>query len=75
MRRLLQRNSASAIGHFNLGCYLALAGEKDAAIDEVTLACGIDEQFRELLREEPDLESLHGDQRFDQLVPDADKSG
>jgi tetratricopeptide (TPR) repeat protein len=68
MRRLIQRNTASAIGHFNLGCYLALSGDKDAAIDEVTLACGIDEQFRELAREEPDLETLRGDRRFDQLL-------
>jgi hypothetical protein len=75
MRRLLQRNSASPIGHFNLGCYLALSGETDAAIDEVTLACGIDEDFRELAADEPDLESLRGDRRFDQLVRNPDQAG
>ena len=39
MRRLVSAR-APAIGWFNLGCYLALLGQSDEAIDAVTMACG-----------------------------------
>ena len=68
MEQLLARNARSDIGHFNLGCYLALAGERDRAIDEVTIACGIDAEFRDLLRDETDLDGLRNDPRFRQLL-------
>lgn len=68
MERLLQLKPRSAMGHYNLGCYLALLGQKDRAIDEVTVACGIDADFRELARDEPDLDALHGDERFVLLI-------
>lgn len=67
MRRLIDGQPRSAIGHFNLGCYLALAGEREQALGEVTVACGIDESFRGLLADEPDLDSLHQDPRFEAL--------
>ena len=69
MERLVERSHRSAIGHFNLGCYLALLGENDRAIDEITVACGIEEQFRKLASREKDLESLAEDLRFLQLLP------
>lgn len=68
MEQLLARNPKSDIGHFNLGCYLALAGERERALEEVTIACGIDEEFRAIAREEPDLDALHDDPRFRALV-------
>ncbi|GAB4137826.1 MAG: hypothetical protein Fur0037_03190 [Planctomycetota bacterium] len=68
MRSLLERNQRSAIGHFNLGCYLALSGMLDEALDEVTLACGIDEEFRSLANSERDLDALAGDPRFQSLL-------
>lgn len=64
MEQLLARDPRSDIGRFNLGCYLALAGERERAIDEVTIACGINPEFRDLLRDEPDLDSLRNDPRF-----------
>jgi hypothetical protein len=67
MRRLIDGQPRSAIGHFNLGCYLALAGEREQALSEVTVACGIDETFRAFLADEPDLDSLHQDPRFQGL--------
>ena len=69
MERLLGRSHRSAIGHFNLGCYLALLGDKERAIDEITLACGIEDEFRTLASEERDLESLADDPRFIDLLP------
>jgi hypothetical protein len=71
MEQLVRRNPRSAIGHFNLGCYLALRGDSDRAIDEVTLACGLDTSFREMLEDEPDLDSLHRDARFRDLLETA----
>ena len=71
MERLLGRSNHSAIGHFNLGCYLALLGETGRAIDEVTLACGIDPSFRKLLAEETDLDSLRSLPDFRSLVEQA----
>lgn len=69
--QLLARNPRSDIGHFNLGCYLALAGQTARAIDEVTLACGINGDFRDHLRDEPDLDGLRSDPRFRQLLREA----
>ena len=71
MERLLRRDPRSAIGHFNLGCYLALSGDLEQAIDEVSLACGIDEKYRALLPDEHDLDSLRDDPRFESLLPRA----
>ncbi len=68
MERLLQRSRRSAVGHYNLGCYLALLGQRDRAIDEVSLACGMEAAFRRHLATETDLGSLRGDPRFDQLM-------
>ena len=67
MERLLARTNQSAIGHFNLGCYLALLGDTQRALDEITVACGIDRSFRKLLEEEQDLDSLRGHPAFEDL--------
>ena len=40
----------------------------DEAIAEVSLACGMEAEFRRLAAEEGDLESLRGDPRFDGLL-------
>ena len=69
MERLLERSHRSAIGHFNLGCYLALLGQTERAIEEVTLACGLEEKYRQTAASEDDLKSLRGDSGFEQLLP------
>lgn len=69
MERLVDRQRHSAIGHFNLGCYLALRGDRERALDELSVACGIDDQFRKLLPVEHDLDSLRDEPQFQMLLP------
>ena len=68
MEQLLARSPRSDIGHYNLGCYLALSDRVDQAIDEVTIACGMNPEFRDHARDEPDLDRLRKDPRFRSLV-------
>jgi len=68
LEALLLRDHKSAVGHFNLGCYLALAGDKDRAIAELSLACGLDDQNRDFLRDDADLDPLRTDERFRALL-------
>ena len=67
MQRLIDRGQ-SPIGHFNLACYLALMGDRQRALDELSIACGMDVRFRSLLEEEQDLESLRQDPAFQALM-------
>jgi len=71
LETLVRRDHQSDVAHFNLACYLALAGERDRAIDELTLACGLDEHCRDFARDDPDLDSLRTDPRFRQLLREA----
>lgn len=70
MRRLIVRDGRNAIGHFNLGCYLALLGDRRGALDELTTACGLDDTFRGSPLDDDDLSSLHGEAEFEALRQD-----
>jgi tetratricopeptide (TPR) repeat protein len=67
MERLIGREPDSAIGYFNLGCYLALAGDLDRAMAMVTRACSIDATFRGEPLDDPDLDSLRQRAEFASL--------
>lgn len=64
MEDVLAREPRHAVAMYNLGCYLALAGERERALDLVTRACGMEERLRMEARTEPDLNSLREDPRF-----------
>ena len=73
--RLVARNQRSDIGHFNLACYLALTGERDRAIDALSLACGLNAECRDFARDEPDFDGLRADARFRELLRQAAADG
>ncbi len=64
MEELLARQPESPIGHYNLACYLALAGEKERCLGELRLALELDPSLRESAREESDFDSLREDPDF-----------
>lgn len=68
IEQLLARDHRHATARFNLACYLALAGEAQRAIDELTLACGLDEACRDFARDEPDFDSLRKEPGFRTLL-------
>jgi tetratricopeptide (TPR) repeat protein len=68
IEQLLARDHRHAVAHFNLACYLALAGEPERAIDELTLACGLDEAHRDYARDDPDFDSLRKHPDFRALL-------
>ncbi len=68
MRKLLARDPKSAIGHYNLGCYLALLGQTQEALDKISIACGLEESYRKAARAESDLGSLREMPEFQKLI-------
>jgi hypothetical protein len=56
-------------GHYNLACYLAIAGETDAAFDELRTALELNrDNVMKWLPHDSDLDSLRGDPRFEELA-------
>ncbi|MCB9877819.1 MAG: hypothetical protein H6835_09480 [Planctomycetes bacterium] len=66
--RLVARTHQSGLGWFNLACYHALAGDATAAIDALSVACGLGAEFRDFAKDEPDFDSLRRDERFRHLL-------
>jgi tetratricopeptide (TPR) repeat protein len=73
--QLIARNHRHHIARFNLACYLALSGNKDRAIDELSMACGLAPDCRTLAMDEPDFDSLRTDERFRQLLRPGQNTG
>jgi hypothetical protein len=56
---------------YNLACLDALDGDADGAIEWLEGAVGAGYTDADWMAEDPDLESLHGDPRFEALLQDA----
>jgi len=68
MYRLLERLPESPIGHYNLACYLALAGQRERSLGCLKNALGLDPSLRARLGEEEDFSSLRSDPEFQALL-------
>jgi adenylate cyclase len=54
---------------YNLACYLALAGETDAAIEHLRIAADLDrDNVMKWLPEDTDLDPIRDDPRFKELA-------
>jgi len=69
MESTIQEGEHEWGGHYNLACYLAIAGETDAALAELRTALELNrENVGKWLPHDSDLDSLRGDPRFEELA-------
>jgi tetratricopeptide (TPR) repeat protein len=54
--------------HYNLACYLSLAGMKNRAIAHLSEALAIDPEYRALVEREPDFDPIRSDPEFQALT-------
>ena len=53
---------------FNLACCESQLGRKDEALEHLSLAVGMSEEFRRSATDDPDLEAIRGEPAFKQLI-------
>lgn len=68
LRSALNADPSEAILHYNLACYLSLAGDKDSALVHLSQALATDPHYRTLVDGEPDFDPLRSDPDFQALV-------
>jgi Flp pilus assembly protein TadD len=68
MERAVALHPADALIHYNLACYLSLAGRKQPAIFHLSKAIGLDEHYRGLVDEERDFDPIRSDPQFQALT-------
>ena len=64
LREGVQASPRQPVLHYNLACYLSLAGNVQPAIEHLTKAIAIDRRFRDLTQVEPDFDPIRSDPRF-----------
>ncbi len=68
LRRALEADPAEAILHYNLACYLSLAGKKREALERLSRALTLDPHYRDLIDGESDFDPLRDDPDFQALL-------
>ncbi len=68
LEEALRHEPGEAILHYNLACYLSLVGDKERALRKLSKALVIDPNYRELVDEEPDFDSIRDDPEFQALT-------
>jgi tetratricopeptide (TPR) repeat protein len=54
--------------HYNLACYWSLAQNAERAIDELSIALGLEPELRDRIADEPDFNPLRGNPDFARLT-------
>ena len=64
MEEAVSVEPGEAILHYNLACYLSLAGDKQPALTHLAEALAIDADYRDLVGDEPDFDPIRSDPEF-----------
>lgn len=70
LERAAEREPDNALIHYNLACYWSLAANPARALAELSTALKLDPNFRRLIAEESDFDSLRGRPAFERLASD-----
>jgi tetratricopeptide (TPR) repeat protein len=65
---VVEKQPDNPVAHFNAGCFAARAGHADDAIEHLRRAVEINERIKELMTTDEDLDSVHEDERFAELM-------
>jgi len=68
MEQALILEPHAALLHYNLACYLSLAGKKDRALEHLSRALELDAQYRHLVDSESDFDPIRSDPEFQALT-------
>lgn len=68
LERALEVEPAHALVHYNLACYLSLAGNKQRALAHLSQALALDSNYRILVHDEPDFDPIRADPEFQALT-------
>jgi Flp pilus assembly protein TadD len=68
MEQALKVQPKEALLHYNLACYLSLAGQKGRALGHLSKAFAFDPSYRRLVEEERDFDPIRSDPGFQALV-------
>jgi Flp pilus assembly protein TadD len=66
--RALEVEPSEALVHYNLACYLSLAGDKERALTHLSHAVTLDARYRVLAHEEPDFDPIRSDPGFQDVT-------
>lgn len=64
----LAADPAEPLLHYNLACYLSLAGDKNASLGHLAQALAMDAHYRTLIEEEPDFDPIRNDPEFQAIT-------
>ena len=67
MEDILRLDPKSSIGHYNLACYLALAGDEPRCLAELKTALGLEPRYAASIDQETDFDPVRGRPEFQQL--------
>ena len=68
LQKGLEIEPGQPILHYNLACYWSLAGSKDQALQCLSEALRRDPDYREMISDEHDFDSLRADPDFQALI-------